>query len=55
MPEARSDPGRNETEEERADRNLTDLLQELRVAGLGVQVLLGSRCRWLGGARPGRR
>jgi hypothetical protein len=31
--------GRKETEEERADRNLTDLLQELRVALPGVQVL----------------
>ncbi len=38
-----SDPrgrsGRPESEEERADRNLTDLLQELRVALPGVQVL----------------
>ncbi len=31
--------GRPETEEERADRNLSDLLQELRVALPGVQVL----------------
>jgi Family of unknown function (DUF6328) len=31
--------GRKETEEERADRNLSDLLQELRVALPGVQVL----------------
>jgi hypothetical protein len=31
--------GRLETEEERADRNLSDLLQELRVALPGVQVL----------------
>ena len=30
-----------ETETERYDRNLVDLLQELRVAGLGVQVLFG--------------
>jgi len=30
-----------ETEEERDDRNLIELLQELRVAGLGVQVLFG--------------
>jgi uncharacterized membrane protein len=30
-----------ETETERNDRNLVDLLQELRVAGLGVQVLFG--------------
>ncbi len=41
MPVARNDPGRDETEEERSDRNLTDLLAELRVAGLGVQVLFG--------------
>jgi hypothetical protein len=33
------DSGRFESEEERADRNLTDLLQELRVALPGVQVL----------------
>ena len=32
---------RNESEEERNDRNLGELLQELRVAGLGVQVLFG--------------
>ena len=31
--------GRNETPEERADRNLSELLQELRVALPGVQVL----------------
>ena len=31
--------GRNETIEQRADRNLTELLQELRVALPGVQVL----------------
>lgn len=31
--------GRSETEQERADRNLSDLLQELRVALPGVQVL----------------
>jgi hypothetical protein len=31
--------GRLESEEERADRNLSDLLQELRVALPGVQVL----------------
>ena len=34
-----SDSGRRETEDERADRNLSDLLQELRVALPGVQVL----------------
>ena len=33
--------GRNETEAERIDRNVGELLQELRVAGLGVQVLFG--------------
>jgi sterol desaturase/sphingolipid hydroxylase (fatty acid hydroxylase superfamily) len=31
--------GREESEEQRADRNLSDLLQELRVALPGVQVL----------------
>ena len=30
-----------ESESERNNRNLSDLLQELRVAGLGVQVLFG--------------
>jgi putative flippase GtrA len=40
------DPGqgespRPETQDERDDRNLAELLQELRVAGLGVQVLFG--------------
>jgi O-antigen/teichoic acid export membrane protein len=33
--------GRRETEAERIDRNIGELLQELRVAGLGVQVLFG--------------
>ncbi len=33
--------GRSESEARRIDRNLTELLQELRVAGLGVQVLFG--------------
>jgi hypothetical protein len=32
---------RDESREERDDRNLGELLQELRVAGLGVQVLFG--------------
>jgi Family of unknown function (DUF6328) len=32
---------RRETELERADRNLAELLQELRVVSIGVQVLLG--------------
>ena len=35
------DPGRQESEAERDDRNVAELLQELRVAGLGVQVLFG--------------
>jgi Family of unknown function (DUF6328) len=39
--EAISPDPRDESEEERADRNLGELLQELRVAGLGVQVLFG--------------
>jgi hypothetical protein len=39
--DARDDAGRSETEAERDDRNLAELLQELRVAGLGVQVLFG--------------
>jgi hypothetical protein len=34
-----SDDGRNETEKERLDRNLNELLGELRVALPGVQVL----------------
>jgi hypothetical protein len=34
-----SDRGRNETEKERLDRNMSELLQELRVALPGVQVL----------------
>ena len=38
MPDA-PDDGRNETELERLDRNLGELLQELRVALPGVQVL----------------
>lgn len=33
--------GRNETEAERADRNWNELLQELRVAQTGVQILSG--------------
>ncbi len=37
---APADP-RRETEAQRDDRNLTELVQELRVAGLGVQVLFG--------------
>jgi hypothetical protein len=38
---AHDDPGRHESNAERDDRNLMELLQELRVAGLGVQVLFG--------------
>lgn len=38
---ARSPDPRDESEAERLDRNLAELLQELRVAGLGVQVLFG--------------
>ncbi len=38
--EEEPDP-RDESAAERADRNLAELLQELRVAGLGVQVLFG--------------
>jgi prolipoprotein diacylglyceryltransferase len=37
----RSNDGRAETEAERIDRNLGELLQELRVATMGVQVLFG--------------
>ncbi|MFF8376051.1 DUF6328 family protein [Streptomyces sp. NPDC015661] len=33
--------GRDETEEQRADRRWTDLMQEIRVAQTGVQILLG--------------
>ena len=35
------DGGRRETAEERADRRWTELLQELRVAQTGVQILFG--------------
>jgi Family of unknown function (DUF6328) len=38
---AESPDPRDESEAERLDRNLAELLQELRVAGLGVQVLFG--------------
>lgn len=37
----RWDPGRDETEVQRLDRNWASLLQELRVAQTGVQVLTG--------------
>lgn len=36
---AKPAPGRRESPEERADRNFNDLLQELRVAHTGVQIL----------------
>jgi cation transport ATPase len=36
-----SDKGRDETRQERLDRNELELLTELRVAAAGVQVLLG--------------
>jgi len=36
-----ADPGRHETPDQRDDRNLQELLQELRVAAIGVQVLFG--------------
>jgi hypothetical protein len=39
--QAHDDPGRHESEAERLDRNMAELLQELRVAGLGIQVLFG--------------
>ena len=39
VPRRVRESGREETEEERAHRNLSDLLQELRVALPGVQVL----------------
>ena len=41
MEAARAQDARDETLAERDDRNLAELLQELRVAGLGVQVLFG--------------
>ena len=39
--EKRWDPGRDETETERLDRNWASLLQELRVVQTGVQLLTG--------------
>lgn len=41
METARAADPREESEAQRDDRNLAELLQELRVAGLGVQVLFG--------------
>lgn len=40
MPES-GDSGRNETVEERADRQWQELIQEIRVAQTGVQILFG--------------
>jgi hypothetical protein len=40
-PDQRDGLIRDETEAQRVDRNMAELLQELRVAGLGVQVLFG--------------
>ncbi|MCU1531009.1 MAG: sodium:proton antiporter [Arthrobacter sp.] len=40
-PEGPKGPGRNETEEERLDRNWMELLQELRVLQTGVQLVAG--------------
>ncbi|MEW2164826.1 DUF6328 family protein [Streptomyces sp. NPDC007084] len=39
--DARPDDGRDETPQERADRMWGDLLQEIRVAQTGVQILFG--------------
>src|SRR5512140_2721248 len=43
MGEAPSNPpeGRDETELERSDRNMVELLQEVRVVQAGVQILFG--------------
>jgi hypothetical protein len=41
MQQEESPDPRDESEAQRDDRNLAELLQELRVAGLGVQVLFG--------------
>ncbi len=40
-PEVNPLSGRHETEAERIDRNVNELLQELRVAGIGSQVVFG--------------
>ncbi|GAA0316563.1 DUF6328 family protein [Streptomyces polychromogenes] len=37
----RADPGRHESAEERADRRWQELMQEIRVAQTGVQILFG--------------
>ncbi|MGB7052510.1 MAG: DUF6328 family protein [Acidimicrobiales bacterium] len=39
--QAQDDLGRQESDAERTNRNVAELIQELRVAGLGVQVLFG--------------
>src|SRR6201997_2027999 len=41
QPAAKGGAGRPESDAERVDRNLNELLQELRVASIGVQVLFG--------------
>jgi hypothetical protein len=41
VPQEQTQDPRDESQAERDDRNLAELLQELRVAGLGVQVLFG--------------
>ncbi len=41
MTDRLADPGRNETEEERADRKWDDMLQELRVMHTGAQLTAG--------------
>ena len=40
-PDRASQDPRDESEAQRDDRNLAELLQELRISGLGVQVLFG--------------
>ncbi len=40
-PVSRDEDDRQESEAQRDDRNVGELLQELRVAGLGIQVLFG--------------
>ncbi len=39
--DARSESGRSESAEERADRQWQELIQEIRVAQMGVQILFG--------------
>ncbi|MFI6936266.1 DUF6328 family protein [Streptomyces sp. NPDC050287] len=39
--DTKKNTGRNETEEERADRKWSELIQEVRVAQTGVQILFG--------------